>query len=387
MLWSSVICPVVSYRDCAYGLPSSSHWPAHFLTLPIPPPLPFASYSLIFSPTHLPYTACPRWQANAVKCGTAKDEWFLNTVPKSLSSENTVVLPNGETIKTRRRARKSSAGFDLTKLSIGAEGTLGIITEVTIRLAPLLPTTVAIARFPDVRKATASNASSRLRPRSQLRSPNAKLRAPRLPFLQTPRPDPRFSPNIVKQTIQKPEYGGTGWRLAKDGEEAQAMWGLEGEVCGTWCFRGEGSAHETRIAYRRRGSRARSSGASAMGCARLASGSELALSATPGHFHAVLFFEDEQELKVVRTLVHRMVERAIALDRTWTSSTSILAFFSHPRVHPQEYLYDELGTGTVELMEAIKRTVDPFNPGKVQSLRLRDDSELIRHDAALSTFY
>jgi D-lactate dehydrogenase (cytochrome) len=39
------------------------------------------------------------------------------------------VLPSGKVIKTRRRARKSSAGFDLTKLFIGAEGTLGIVTE------------------------------------------------------------------------------------------------------------------------------------------------------------------------------------------------------------------------------------------------------------------
>ena len=66
----------------------------------------------------------------------------------------TVVLPSGEVIKTRRRSRKSSAGFDTTKLFIGAEGTLGIVTEVTIRLAPVLPTTVATARFPNVRKAS-----------------------------------------------------------------------------------------------------------------------------------------------------------------------------------------------------------------------------------------
>ena len=91
-----------------------------------------------------------------------------------------MVLPSGEVIKTRQRSRKSSAGFDLTKLFIGAEGTLGIITEgkfcsswfplcfrscypqkcsrlldgtVTIRLAPALPTTVAFAQFPDVKKA------------------------------------------------------------------------------------------------------------------------------------------------------------------------------------------------------------------------------------------
>ncbi|KAK7681772.1 hypothetical protein QCA50_015119 [Cerrena zonata] len=80
---------------------------------------------------------------NAVRYGTAKGEWFLNV---------TVVLPSGEVIKTRRRSRKSSAGFDTTKLFVGAEGTLGIITEVTIRLAPLLPTNVAVVHFPDVRK-------------------------------------------------------------------------------------------------------------------------------------------------------------------------------------------------------------------------------------------
>lgn len=46
----------------------------------------------------------------------------------------TVVLPSGKVVKTRRRARKSAAGFDLTKLFIGAEGTLGIVTEGKPRL-------------------------------------------------------------------------------------------------------------------------------------------------------------------------------------------------------------------------------------------------------------
>jgi D-lactate dehydrogenase (cytochrome) len=85
------------------------------------------------------------------------------------------VLPSGEVIKTRQRARKSSAGYDVTKLFIGAEGTLGIVTEglldqrcyhrfslmltpkchvVTLRLAPVIPTQVAIAQFPNVKAAT-----------------------------------------------------------------------------------------------------------------------------------------------------------------------------------------------------------------------------------------
>ncbi|TFY61815.1 hypothetical protein EVG20_g6914 [Dentipellis fragilis] len=85
--------------------------------------------------------------ANAVRYGTARAEWFLNL---------TVVLPNGEVIKTKRRARKSATGFDTTKLFIGAEGTLGIVTEATLRLAPLLPTKVAMAQFPDVEHAVSA---------------------------------------------------------------------------------------------------------------------------------------------------------------------------------------------------------------------------------------
>lgn len=90
-----------------------------------------------------------------------------------LTRRQTVVLPNGEVIKTRRRARKSSAGFDTTKLFIGAEGTLGIVTEgivgsalalssvhieslATLRLAPVLPTKVAMAQFPNVQQAVSA---------------------------------------------------------------------------------------------------------------------------------------------------------------------------------------------------------------------------------------
>lgn len=78
------------------------------------------------------------------------------------------MLPNGQVIKTRRRARKSAAGFDTTKLFIGAEGTLGIVTEGVHRgldnhflrpvlmyfpSTPVLPTKVAMAQFPDVQQA------------------------------------------------------------------------------------------------------------------------------------------------------------------------------------------------------------------------------------------
>src|SRR5213082_1921763 len=63
----------------------------------------------------------------------------------------TVVLADGRVIRTAQRARKSAAGYDLTRIFVGSEGTLGIITEVTVRLYPRSEAvSVAVCPFPDV---------------------------------------------------------------------------------------------------------------------------------------------------------------------------------------------------------------------------------------------
>src|SRR2546429_486611 len=66
-----------------------------------------------------------------------------------------VVLPDGRIIQTSRRAKKSAAGYDLTRLFVGSEGTLGIITEVTLRLYPVQDSmSAAVCAFPTIDGAT-----------------------------------------------------------------------------------------------------------------------------------------------------------------------------------------------------------------------------------------
>ncbi|KAJ7475408.1 hypothetical protein B0H11DRAFT_1917811 [Mycena galericulata] len=243
--------------------------------------------------------------ANAVRYGTARGEWFLNM---------TVVLPSGEVIKTRRRSRKSAAGFDLTKLFIGAEGTLGIITEVTIRLAPVLPTTVATVQFPNVGAAAeavlqsidvagvgASVQCVELVDDNFMTALN-KFGSSKRKYLEKDGLFFKFQGHseaamkdvakVVKAVCEK--NGGTGFKLANGRDEADAMW----------------SDRKNAL--------------------------NIGLSILPG-------------AKGWSTRMSGTGEHGVGVSK-------------------KKYLAEELGPGTVELMKKIKQTIDPlglFNPGKV----------------------
>ncbi|KAI0085452.1 FAD-linked oxidase-like protein [Irpex rosettiformis] len=308
---------------------------------------------------------------NAVRYGTAKAEWFLNV---------TVVLPNGKVIKTRRRARKSSAGFDTTKLFIGAEGTLGIVTEATLRLAPIVPTKVAMAQFPDVEHAVSAvqeilntpygphvQCVELLDDNMMAAINNAGLVSKSYPVKDTLFFKLQGTPTTIKDTasaVQKitKKHGSRQFEFASTDQEAAELWeNRKYALMSTMTAGGEGArvwttdvcvpvsklpelVYETKKDLKEHGLK-----------------STIVGHVGDGNFHALILFNSDDELKPVSDAVHRLVHRAIALDGTCTGEHGV-------GVGKKEYLIDELGEGTVELMRNVKYAIDPLdimNPTKL----------------------
>ncbi|KAF9001885.1 D-lactate dehydrogenase cytochrome oxidoreductase [Cyathus striatus] len=307
---------------------------------------------------------------NAVRYGTARAEWFLNL---------TVVLPNGKVIQTRKRARKSAAGFDTTKLFIGAEGTLGIVTEATLRLAPLIPTKVAMAQFPNVELAVSAVQEILNTPQGphiqcvELLDDHMMDAINNAGLVDNPYPveDTLFfkiqgDPTSIKQVAKVVQgivkkHGSSRFCFAQTESQAEDMWqnrkyALMSTIAanpGSRCWTTDVCVpvsklpqlvYETKKDLADSGLR-----------------STIVGHVGDGNFHALILFSNEEELEVVNEAVHRLVHRAIALDGTCTGEHGV-------GVGKKEYLVDELGEGTVDLMRMIKYVVDPLNilnPGKV----------------------
>ncbi|RPD62881.1 FAD-binding domain-containing protein [Lentinus tigrinus ALCF2SS1-6] len=306
---------------------------------------------------------------NAVRYGTARAEWFLNA---------TVVLPSGEVIKTRRRARKSSAGFDTTKLFIGAEGTLGIVTEVTIRLAPVLQTNVAVVQFPDVQKATEAvielvNSGIGIQcvelvDDMFMKGTNMYGMSPRKwpekdsLYLKFQGPTPRAlqeNAEVAKKITSK--YGATGFTFARNEKEAEDLWtdrknavysGLA-MVPGSKAWGTDVCVPVSRLpelVYETKKDLA------AHGIMSTIIG-----HVGDGNFHALLLYRTPEESAIAYEAGKRIVKRAIDLDGTCTGEHGV-------GLGKKGWLYEELGEGTIELMRTIKKAIDPlnlFNPGKL----------------------
>ncbi|EJD53239.1 D-lactate dehydrogenase cytochrome oxidoreductase [Auricularia subglabra TFB-10046 SS5] len=307
---------------------------------------------------------------NAVKYGTAKGEWFLNL---------TVVLPNGEVIKTRRRAHKSSAGFDTTKLFIGAEGTLGIVTEATLRLAPLVPTRVAIAQFKEVEHAVSAVQEILHSPYNMniqcvelvddkmISAINASGEVPRKfavkdsLFIKIQGSDVAIgeAAKVVRKIVEK--HGASGWDFGSTEEGAHALWNARksalwssiASVPGSRAWTTDVCVPPSKLPQLVRETKEDMRQSNILGT--------IVGHVGDGNFHSILLFKNDEELENVREAVHRLVHRALRFDGTCTGEHGV-------GMGKKEYLVEELGPGTVELMKTVKRAVDPLgimNPGKL----------------------
>ncbi|TDL27237.1 hypothetical protein BD410DRAFT_818729 [Rickenella mellea] len=307
---------------------------------------------------------------NAVRYGTAKGEWFLNL---------TVVLPNGEVIKTRRRARKSSAGFDTTKLFIGAEGTLGIVTEATLRLTPLLPTKVAMAQFPDVEHAVSAVQEILGGPYgvnircvelvddytiSAINKAGLVERAypvkDSLFFkIQGSEDSIKMASKAIKNAVKK--HGSSKFEFAGSDEEAENLWESRKYALTSTIASDPGSRAWTTDVCVPVSKLPHLVQETKRDLASVGLKAGIVGHVGDGNFHALILFHNDEELEIVSQVVHRLVERAISLDGTCTGEHGV-------GVGKKEFLSHELGEGTVDLMRKLKLAIDPLNimnPGKL----------------------
>ncbi|KAH8086977.1 putative D-lactate dehydrogenase cytochrome oxidoreductase protein [Filobasidium floriforme] len=306
---------------------------------------------------------------NAVRYGTMRGEWVLNA---------TVMLPNGDIIKTRQRSRKSSAGWDTTKMFIGAEGTLGIILQATLKLAPLLPTRVAVVSFDTgveaaVRAATETVTAGlpiqcvefldalTMKAINQGGLAGREFKEKDTLFFKLQGSD--RSMGEIAETLQAitKKQGGIGFEFAGSDAEAEAAW--QGRKAALWSVQalkenGRVWTTDVCVPISKLPQLVRETSEDAVRRGLLACHFG---HVGDGNVHSLFVFQNDEELEEIKDAVHVMVERAIALDGTSSGEHGA-------GMGKAEFLKPELGEETVRLMHTIKRTIDPdnlFNPGKI----------------------
>ncbi len=305
---------------------------------------------------------------NAVRYGTMKENVLGLTV----------VTAAGDMIRTGTRAKKSSAGYDLTRLFVGSEGTLGVMTEVTLKLYPLPEAvTAAICHFPSIDAAVRTTiqviqmgvpiARCELLDANAIRGVNkhSHLSLREAPMLLM---EFHGSPAGVQeqaQTVQDiaSEFGGEAFEWASTPEERTRLWTAR---------------HQAYFAalQMRPGCRSLSTDTCVPISCLAESINESVVEAEAaglpywvvghvgdGNFHLSYLLDpnDPVEAATAERLSEQMVQRAIRLGGTCTGEHGI-------GLHKIGYLLDEAGPGAVEMMRQIKRALDPkniMNPGKV----------------------
>lgn len=293
----------------------------------------------------------------------------------------TVVLADGSIIKTRQRPRKTSAGYNLNHLFCGSEGTLGLITEITVKLQ-VVPekTTVAICPFPTVREAadTACDIiragipihSVELMDEVQMWAANKSGYTARK-WAEEPTLFFKFSgtPAYVAEQVKRAQqiaklHNGTQFEFARDEEEGNQLWSARKEAL--WCSMALGPKHgklyttDVAVPMSKLADLVMATKED-IANAGVAYGSALG-HVGDGNFHATLIYNDTPEDEAIaKRVAQNVVYRGLELEGTCTGEHGV-------GTGKIDYLVAELGTDTINLMHTIKMALDPYellNPGKL----------------------
>ena len=307
----------------------------------------------------------------AVKYGTMK------TVISGL----TIVLPNGDIINTGGRTKKTSAGYNLTNLFIGSEGTLGIITEVHLRLSPIPESIMsAVCHFPSLEDAvqTAQQVIQYGIPIARIEMLNkdqmgisinySKLKdieeVPTL-FFEFHGSESSNNENIkIVEEISK-ENKGSSFKWAKDLEERNKLWKARWDVYySVKALIKNGRVYSTDVCVpiskitecvNFAEEQAKKFGVRAPMVGHLGD----------GNFHVILPFDPQKKemYKNIRAFNDTLIKKALELNGTITGEHGV-------GLHKKEYLLEE-HPDNIPVMKSIKRTIDPnniMNPGKIFDL-------------------
>lgn len=305
---------------------------------------------------------------NAVRYGTMRDNVMATTT----------VLADGRIMKTGGRARKSSAGYDLTRLLVGSEGTLGIMTELTVKLYPIPEAiSAAVCTFPSIEAAVQTVIQT-----IQLGVPVARielldalsLKAINLFSKTTLAEAPTLffefhgSPAGVEeqaQTVQAiaDELGGTDFAWATRPEDRSRLWQARHDAyfaClqlkpGCRSFPTDVCVPISRLAE--------CIAATNEDIARVGIPIALFGHVGDGNFHLVVLVDTDnaKEMEEAAWISQRVVERAIAMEGTCTGEHGI-------GLGKRKYLPLEHGEVAVDVMRTLKQALDPhnlLNPGKI----------------------
>ena len=307
----------------------------------------------------------------AVKYGTMK------TVISGL----TVVLPNGDIINTGSRTKKTSAGYNLTNLFIGSEGTLGIITEVQLRLSPIPESIMAaVCHFPTLENAvqTAQQVIQYGVPIARIEMLNkdqmgisinySKLKdiqaVPTL-FFEFHGSESSNNENIkIVEEISK-DNNGSSFKWAKDLEDRNKLWKARWDVYySVKALINNGRVYSTDVCLPI---------SNITECVNFAEeqAKKFGLRAPmvghlgDGNFHVLLPFDpaDKEMYKKIREFNDLLIRKALKLNGTITGEHGV-------GLHKKEYLLEE-HPDNIPVMKLIKRSIDQnniMNPGKIFDL-------------------